>query len=42
MKYADIALLCRVIDNFGGIGTAYRLARALSEPNDAQRGRKTQ
>ncbi|MCM1322528.1 MAG: elongation factor P maturation arginine rhamnosyltransferase EarP [Bacteroides sp.] len=38
MKYADITLLCRVIDNFGDIGTAYRLARALSEPNDAQSG----
>ena len=28
---ADITLLCKVVDNFGDIGTAYRLARALTE-----------
>lgn len=27
-----IDVLCRVVDNFGDIGFAYRLARALSEP----------
>ncbi|MGP1458616.1 MAG: elongation factor P maturation arginine rhamnosyltransferase EarP [Treponema sp.] len=27
----DLTLLCKVVDNFGDIGTAYRLARALDE-----------
>ena len=27
----DITILCKVVDNFGDIGTVYRLARALDE-----------
>lgn len=27
----DITILCKVVDNFGDIGTVYRLARALNE-----------
>ena len=26
---SDITILCRVVDNFGDVGFAYRLARAL-------------
>jgi uncharacterized repeat protein (TIGR03837 family) len=30
----DIDILCKVVDNYGDIGIAYRLARALSELSD--------
>ena len=34
-KTTDITLLCKVIDNYGDIGTVYRLARALEELNQS-------
>ena len=33
----DLDILCRVVDNFGDIGVAYRLARSLSELPDPPR-----
>lgn len=33
----DIDILCKVVDNYGDIGFAYRLARSLSERPDAPR-----
>ena len=33
----DIAILCKVVDNYGDVGFAYRLARALSSLDDSVR-----